>query len=86
VDNLTIPVGQPDSLTPNVGVRRLMNWPAPDGDYKRGRACPLRDAGSLFRSFAELGLVDTVELGVMPVLLGEGVPLLSPPAMRVALK
>ena len=30
--------------------------------------------------------MDTVELGVMPVLLGEGVPLLSPPAMRVALK
>ena len=36
--------------------------------------------------FAELGLVDTVEVGVIPVLLGEGVPLLPPPAKRVALK
>jgi dihydrofolate reductase len=41
--------------------------------------------GSLFRSFAELG-VDTVEVAVIPILLGEGVPLLPPPAKRVALK
>ena len=53
---------------------------------KPGKDVWLWGGGSLFRSFAELGLVDTVELGVMPVLLGEGVPLLSPPAMRVALK
>ena len=53
---------------------------------KPGKDVWLFGGGSLFRSFAELGLVDTVELGVMPVLLGEGVPLLSPPAMRVALK
>jgi dihydrofolate reductase len=42
--------------------------------------------GSLFRSFAEQGLVDTVEVAVIPVLLGEGVPLLQAPAKRVALK
>jgi dihydrofolate reductase len=30
--------------------------------------------------------VDTVEVGVIPVLLGEGVPLLPPPAKRVDLK
>ncbi len=42
--------------------------------------------GSLFRSLAELGLVDTVEVAVIPVLLGEGVPLLPPPAKQVALK
>ena len=53
---------------------------------KPGKDVWLWGGGSLFRSFAELELVDTVELGVMPVLLGEGVPLLSPPAMRVALK
>jgi dihydrofolate reductase len=40
----------------------------------------------LFRSFAELGLVDIVEVAVIPVLLGEGMPLLPPPAKRVALK
>jgi dihydrofolate reductase len=53
---------------------------------KPGKDVWLWGGGSLFRSFAELGLVDTVEVAVMPVLLGEGVPLLSPPAKRVALK
>jgi dihydrofolate reductase len=42
--------------------------------------------GSLFRSLAELGLVDTVEVAVIPVLLSEGVPLLPAPAKRVTLK
>jgi dihydrofolate reductase len=53
---------------------------------KPGKDVWLWGGGSLFRSFAELGLVDTVEVAVMPVLLGEGVPLLPPPAKRVALK
>jgi dihydrofolate reductase len=52
---------------------------------KPGKDVWLWGGGSLFRSFAELGLVDTVEVGVIPVLLGEGVPLLAPPAKRVAL-
>ena len=34
--------------------------------------------GSLFRSLLDAGLVDTVEIAVMPVLLGAGVPLLPP--------
>jgi dihydrofolate reductase len=53
---------------------------------KPGKDVWLWGGGSLFRSFAELGLVDTVEVAVVPVLLGGGVPLLSPPAKRVALK
>ncbi len=53
---------------------------------KPGKDVWLFGGGSLFRSFAERGLVDTVEVAVMPVLLGEGVPLLPPPAKRVALK
>ena len=36
--------------------------------------------GSLFRSLLEAGLVDTVEVSVMPVLLGGGVPFLPSPA------
>jgi dihydrofolate reductase len=52
---------------------------------KPGKDVWLWGGGSLFRSFAELGLVDTVEVAVVPVLLGEGVPLLPPPAMRVRL-
>jgi dihydrofolate reductase len=53
---------------------------------KPGKDVWLFGGGSLFRSFAELGLVDTVEVGVIPVLLGEGVPLLPAPAKRVTLK
>ena len=53
---------------------------------KPGKDVWLFGGGSLFRSFAELGLVDTVEVAVVPVLLAEGVPLLPPPAMRVTLK
>ena len=53
---------------------------------KPGKDIWLWGGGSLFRSFVELGLVDAVEVAVIPVLLGEGVPLLSPPAKRVTLK
>src|SRR5215471_7496471 len=53
---------------------------------KPGKDIWLWGGGSLFRSFAELGLVDTVEVGVVPVLLGAGVPLLPAPTKRVALK
>jgi dihydrofolate reductase len=36
--------------------------------------------GSLFRSLLDAGLVDTVEVAVVPVLLGTGIPLLPPGA------
>lgn len=41
--------------------------------------------GTLFRSFLDAGLVDTVEVAVMPVLLGGGVPLLACPASQAQL-
>lgn len=41
-----------------------------------GKDIWLFGGGALFRSLAEDGLVDTVEVGVAPVLLGAGVPLL----------
>jgi dihydrofolate reductase len=53
---------------------------------KPGKDVWLWGGGSLFGSFAELELVDTVEVAVIPVLLGEGVPLMTPPAKRVTLK
>ena len=53
---------------------------------KPGKDVWLFGGGSLFRSLAENGWVDTVEVGVMPVLLGEGVPLLPGPGDRVKLK
>lgn len=41
--------------------------------------------GTLFRSFLGAGFVDTVEVAVIPVLLGAGVPLLPSPANRTEL-
>ena len=47
---------------------------------QRGRDIWLFGGGELFRSLLDAGLVDTVELAVMPVLLGEGIPVLPPGA------
>lgn len=41
-----------------------------------GKDIWLYGGGELFRTLLQAGLVDTVELAVIPVLLGEGVPLL----------
>jgi dihydrofolate reductase len=41
-----------------------------------GKDLWLFGGGALFRSFIEAGLVDTVEVALIPVLLGEGIPLL----------
>ena len=40
-----------------------------------GKDIWLFGGGKLFRSLAEAGMVDTVEVSVMPILLGNGVPL-----------
>jgi dihydrofolate reductase len=45
---------------------------------KPGRDIWLYDGGVLFGSLLDAGLVDTVEVAVIPVLLGCGVPLLPP--------
>ena len=47
---------------------------------KPGRDIWLFGGGSLFRSLLDARLVDTVEVAVIPVLLGAGVPLLPPGA------
>jgi dihydrofolate reductase len=47
---------------------------------KPGKDIWLFGGGELFRTLLDAGLVDSVELAVMPVLLGTGVPLLPPGA------
>jgi dihydrofolate reductase len=47
---------------------------------KNGRDIWLFGGGALFRTLLDAGLVDTVEVAVMPVLLGAGIPLLAPGA------
>lgn len=44
-----------------------------------GKDIWLFGGGNLFRSFLDSGLVDGVEVAVIPVLLGAGIPLLPPP-------
>ncbi len=57
----------------------------------RLRSAPGKDiwlfgGGTLFRSVLDLGQVDTVEVAVIPVLLGSGVPLLPPGEGRTRLR
>jgi dihydrofolate reductase len=50
-----------------------------------GKDIWLFGGGSLFRSLLDAGLVDTVEVAIMPILLGEGIALLPPPAKQTKL-
>jgi dihydrofolate reductase len=52
----------------------------------KGKDIWLFGGGSLFRSLLDLGLVDAVEVAVIPVLLGGGLPLLPNPAKLAKLK
>ena len=47
---------------------------------QEGKDIWLYGGGALFRTLLDAGLVDTVEVAVMPVLLGAGIPLLPPGA------
>jgi dihydrofolate reductase len=51
-----------------------------------GKDIWLFGGGSLFRSLLDLDLVDTVEVAVIPVVLGQGIPLLPAPARQTRLK
>ena len=50
-----------------------------------GKDIWLFGGGGLFRSLAALGLVDRVEIALVPVLLGAGIPLLPTPSERIKL-
>jgi dihydrofolate reductase len=52
---------------------------------KPGKDIWLFGGGSLFRSLAEARLVDTIEVAIIPILLGGGIPLLPPPSNRIKL-
>lgn len=53
---------------------------------EEGKDIWLFGGGELFRTLATAKLVDTVEVAVMPVLLGDGLPVLPPPSDRIKLK
>jgi dihydrofolate reductase len=51
-----------------------------------GKDIWLFGGGTLFRSLLDAGLVDGVEVAIVPVLLGGGVPLLPSPSTRATLE
>jgi dihydrofolate reductase len=51
-----------------------------------GKDIWLFGGGVLFRSLLEMGLVDSVEVSLISVLLGDGIPLFPPPFRQVRLK
>ena len=53
---------------------------------RSGKDIWLMGGGELFRSLLDFGCVDSVEVSVIPVLLGGGVPLLPPPYSPAQLK
>lgn len=68
-------------LAPRTGVRIAADDPAAvvrEMKAQAGRDIWLYGGGELFRTLLAAKLVDTVELAVIPVLLGEGIPLLPP--------
>ena len=52
---------------------------------KPGKDIALFGGGELFRSLLAAGLVDRIEMSLIPVLLGGGIPLLASPAERAKL-
>jgi dihydrofolate reductase len=69
---VTVVAGDPAAL-----VKQLKDRP--------GKDIWLFGGGELFRGLAGAGLVDTVELAVVPVILGGGIPMMPPPAARMGL-
>jgi dihydrofolate reductase len=51
-----------------------------------GKEIALYGGGELFRSLLAAGLVDGVEISLIPILLGGGIPLLPAPAERAKLR
>ena len=53
---------------------------------EKGKDIWLFGGGELFRSLVSLGLVDTVEVALVPILLGGGIPLAPPPFAQTRLR
>ena len=51
-----------------------------------GKPLWLWGGGDLFRELAQAGLVDGVDVAVIPIVLGAGLPLMAAPGTRLSLK
>ena len=66
------------SNDPGETVRALKQQP--------GKSIWLFGGGGLFRSLLELGLVDQVQVAIVPMILGDGLPLVAHPSKLARLK
>lgn len=71
---------------PHVTVRPDAERVVAELQAKPGKDIAIFGGGDLFRSLLAAGLVDRIEVAVIPILLGGGIPLLPPPAVRAVLK
>jgi dihydrofolate reductase len=78
----TLPEGERDGVTvvreavPHVALLKRAD----------GKPLWLWGGATLFRELAGAGLVDAVEVAIIPILLGDGIPLFGAPSHRVPLK
>jgi dihydrofolate reductase len=79
----TLPVGDRDGVTV---VREAVPHVRALKTAADGKPLWLWGGGTLFRELAQAGLVDVVEVAVLPILLGGGVPLLPSPGPRLPLR
>ena len=70
---------------PNVVIESDAERLVTDLRSRPGKDIWLFGGGELFRSLLAAGQVDSIEVGVMPVLLGAGIPFLPSPAARAKL-
>ena len=73
------------SKHPGVTVAADVRKVIADLQRESGKDIWLFGGGQLFRSCLELGLVDALDVAIIPVLLGGGVPVLPAPAPRTSL-
>jgi dihydrofolate reductase len=78
----TLPEGERDGATfVRDAVPHVRGLKAADG-----KPLWLWGGGELFRELAQAGLVDGVEVAIVPILLGAGIPLVPAPAPRLSLE
>ena len=79
----TLPEGERDGVT---FARDAVSHVRHLKESGEGKPLWLWGGGTLFRELAAAGLVDGVDVAVIPVLLGGGIPLVPPPAPRLPLQ
>jgi len=86
IENIVFSRTMRQSDHPHVTVKPDAERVVRDLRARPGKDIALFGGGELFRSLLAAGLVDRVEVSLMPVLLGGGIPLLPSPAVRAMLR